>query len=34
MAEVYAIRITDAVRDEAPHIPTMFGRKLAPLMSD
>lgn len=28
MGEVYAVRITDALRDEAPHIRTHDGRKL------
>ncbi|MBM4820681.1 MULTISPECIES: NUDIX domain-containing protein [Streptomyces] len=31
MGEVYAVRITDALRDEAPHIRTHDGRKLTPL---
>ncbi|MFF9278356.1 NUDIX domain-containing protein [Streptomyces griseosporeus] len=31
MSEVYAVRITDALRDEAPHIRTHDGRKLIPL---
>jgi hypothetical protein len=33
MDEAYAIRITDAVRDEAPRIQTHDGRKLPLLMS-
>ncbi|MDH6517957.1 8-oxo-dGTP diphosphatase [Streptomyces sp. SAI-135] len=30
MGEVYAVRIADALRDEAPHIRTHDGRKLTP----
>ncbi|MGX1133469.1 hypothetical protein RKD49_005659 [Streptomyces glaucescens] len=34
MSEVYAVRITDALRDEAPHIRTHDGRKPTPLTGD
>jgi hypothetical protein len=34
MSEVYAVRITDALRDEAPYIRTHDGRKLTPLASN